>query len=258
MLYFAGKCYMNPTMCHKDTFVGKASSQTDNWLEVKPKSHSTVSCVTYEWGAAMNLEVMQLYISQWFTDSTLGSMLIKMWVSYFSCPLSVCYWWAPNCIRVYNRVELHLPLVSAKINHFQSCADKLWPLPSLNQPHLTTSKDWNGTEYTLPVQLYASAYSYASQSERSCFEMHGRRAVVEVSQTFTRPIFPACFLKTWWTQLVAKHRWPLDFCVTCSRERSALSGVLHLLPQPSSKCIWIEETAPLLTPLLSAFCNLNV
>lgn len=26
----------------------------------------------------MNLEVMQLYISQWFTDSTLGSMLIKV------------------------------------------------------------------------------------------------------------------------------------------------------------------------------------
>lgn len=135
MLYFAGKCYMNPTMHHKDTFVGKASSQTHDWLEVKPKSHSTVSCVTCEGGAAMNLEVMQLYISQWFTDSR----LIKMWVFYFSCPLSVCYWWARNCIRVYNRVEFHLPLFSTKINHFQSCADKLRPLPSLNQAHLTTS-----------------------------------------------------------------------------------------------------------------------
>lgn len=236
MLYFAGKCYMNPTMRHKDTFVGKASSQTHDWLEVKPKSHSTVSCVTCEGGAAMNLEVMQLYISQWFTDSR----LIKMWVFYFSCPLSVCYWWARNCIRVYNRVEFHLPLFSTKINHFQSCADKLRPLPSLNQAHLTTSsKDpcWNGTEYTLPAQLYASAYSTPSQSECSCFEMHGRRAVAEESQTFTRPIFPACFLQTWWTQLMLKHRWPLDFCVTCSQERSALPGVLHLAPQPSSKCI---------------------
>lgn len=172
----------------------------------------------------------------------LGSMLIKMWVFYFPCPLSVCYWWARNCIRVYNRVSFHLllPLFSTKINHFQSCADKLRPLPSLNQPHLTTSsKDpcWNGTEYTLPLQLHASAYSTEPQSERPCFEMHGRHAVVEESQTFTRPIFPACFLKTCWTQLVLKHWWPLDFCATCSQERSALSDVLHLVPQPSSECI---------------------